>query len=233
MSEQELTQDQLDRQDFVDDTIFQLILDLAANVEVVASGQLGYDIEFIGIIREAVQEVIVDRLQLMTEMEFYPYEELDGIPGEPIMEIKCIVAGLAADGTPDFFFVKVKCTTTQYDNGEHYEAAKKAAEAEGYEPRLAYDENDYGGQAIVEHFEWNTASVVSILSKPDAAPDPQHKIFVVVSGGVVNQVYGPKGADYVIIDEDERECGDEAEATVAFRHEELDAAVEAGEVEEL
>ncbi|MFA5376705.1 MAG: hypothetical protein WC455_13235 [Dehalococcoidia bacterium] len=65
----ELTDAQLGQQDFVDDEIQSLICRLANKEE----GELEWDIELISIVREAVQEVVCDRLNLMTEMEFYPY----------------------------------------------------------------------------------------------------------------------------------------------------------------
>ena len=46
--------------------------------------------------------------------------------------------------------------------GFHYEAAELAAIADGYEPKLAYDENDSACRAILEHFEWDTASTVGV-----------------------------------------------------------------------
>ena len=67
MPEKELTGAQIDRQDCVDSAIHALLNDLAMGQEI------AWDMEFIGDVREAVQEVIVDKLHLITEMEFYPY----------------------------------------------------------------------------------------------------------------------------------------------------------------
>lgn len=146
MSEQELTQDQFDRQDEVDNSIHTLIEELSSkDYESIEKVAIEWDIDIISTVREALQEVIVNRLKLMTGMEFYPYIEFE--------------------------------------------------------------------------------------SESGAAPAPQHKIFVVVNKGVVEKVYGPKGSDYVIIDEDTQD--EDGEHEVAFRHEELDAAKQAGEVEEL
>lgn len=69
MPEKELTGAQTDRLDCVDNAIHALLNDLAMGQEI------EWDIELISIVREAVQEVIVDKLHLMTEMEFYPYIE--------------------------------------------------------------------------------------------------------------------------------------------------------------
>lgn len=71
MPEKELTDVQGGQQDFVDDEIMNLICRLANKQE----GEIEWDMELISIVREAVQEVICDRLKLMTEMEFYPYIE--------------------------------------------------------------------------------------------------------------------------------------------------------------
>jgi len=74
--------------------------------------------------------------------------------------IRCIVAASNAGGEPDLFFVKVKCSLAQYENGDHYKAASEAAEENGYEPSLAFDENDPGGRAMLPLFVWESASVV-------------------------------------------------------------------------
>jgi hypothetical protein len=79
--EKELTQAQTEQQDAVDDACFNLIRELAGedvSADDIAKGDQGgieWDMELIGIVREAVQEVICDRLKLKTEMEFYPYIE--------------------------------------------------------------------------------------------------------------------------------------------------------------
>lgn len=81
---------------------------------------------------------------------------------ETITEHKLIVAATNANGEPDFFFCKVRCTGEQYDNGEHYDKAKDAAEDEGYEAYLAIDENDPAGRAILDHFVWESASTYTV-----------------------------------------------------------------------
>ncbi len=79
MPEQELTQAQLDRQDEVDNACFNFILELSGERSADDGGKVEWDMETIQAIREAVQEVIVDKLHLMTEMEFYPYIEDDDL----------------------------------------------------------------------------------------------------------------------------------------------------------
>ncbi|MFA7219056.1 MAG: hypothetical protein WC119_00830 [Synergistaceae bacterium] len=74
------------------------------------------------------------------------------------MKVKCTVACVNANGEPDFHFVTVKCTQEQYDNGDHYDAAKQDAEKEGYEPFLAYDEND----PLMSMTVWESMNVVEI-----------------------------------------------------------------------
>ncbi|MDO3380396.1 hypothetical protein [Geoalkalibacter halelectricus] len=81
---------------------------------------------------------------------------------ENTSEVKCIVAAHNANGEPDLFFVVVRCTEDQYHNGDHYAAANDFAEAQGYEPALAYDENDSAGRAMLGFFDWQTASSVSL-----------------------------------------------------------------------
>lgn len=62
-----LTKEQIRRQDFVDNEIFELIQRLAQQ------DKIKWDIEIIGNIRDAVQIAIVDDRKLMSEAEFYPY----------------------------------------------------------------------------------------------------------------------------------------------------------------
>ncbi len=63
----ELTQDQLDRQEWVDNAIYGLLTELG-NVCYVESKA-----EHIALVRDAARRVIVDQLHLMTEQEFYPH----------------------------------------------------------------------------------------------------------------------------------------------------------------
>jgi hypothetical protein len=60
------------------------------------------------------------------------------------MKVTCVVACANSNGEPDFYPCIVDCSQEQYDNGEHYDAAKDAAADAGYEPYLAYDHNDAG-----------------------------------------------------------------------------------------
>ena len=73
--------EQSERQDWVDNACHGLLTELAGWKEV------EWNIEHISAIREAVQEIIVDELHLMTEMEFYPYIEIhytaETCPGRP------------------------------------------------------------------------------------------------------------------------------------------------------
>lgn len=72
-----LTDAQIARQDEVDDACHGLLNELA--IPTIAHPNIDrveWDIEHIEAIREAVQKVLVDKLHLMTEMEFYPYIEL-------------------------------------------------------------------------------------------------------------------------------------------------------------
>ena len=64
-----LTEQQIERQDFVDNAIFDLINEL------IPSGkEMEWDIETIGEIRDAIQSQLVER-GFCTEQEFYPYIE--------------------------------------------------------------------------------------------------------------------------------------------------------------
>ncbi|MBN1901949.1 hypothetical protein JW926_11560 [Candidatus Sumerlaeota bacterium] len=64
----ELNQNQIMRQDFVDNAIYDLI-----NLINPTSKPIDWDIELIGIVRDSLKSAIVDRLNICNEMEFYPF----------------------------------------------------------------------------------------------------------------------------------------------------------------
>ena len=63
-----LTKLQIERQDFVDNEIFELLQKFLPPLKT-----MNWDIEVIGAIRDAIQEQIVDKQKLMSEVQFYPY----------------------------------------------------------------------------------------------------------------------------------------------------------------
>jgi len=62
-----LTKQQIERQDFVDNQVFELIQKLAP------SAKIEWDIEMIGNIRDLIKTQIVYEKKLMSEGKFYPY----------------------------------------------------------------------------------------------------------------------------------------------------------------
>jgi|WetSurSiteA1Bulk_404760.scaffolds.fasta_scaffold605391_1 hypothetical protein len=66
------TDAETERQDIVDNLIYQLLTDLAP-----WGAEIDWDIEYISRIRDVVQEILVDELGLTTEIKFYPYRELN------------------------------------------------------------------------------------------------------------------------------------------------------------
>jgi len=65
----ELTKEQTNRQDIVDNACHNLICELSNG------SYVEWDMEYISEVRDAVQGVLVDKLHIMSEMEFYPYIE--------------------------------------------------------------------------------------------------------------------------------------------------------------
>ena len=63
-----LTKQQIERQDFVDNQIFELVQRLLP-----PSKKIKWNIEVIGDIRDAIQEQVVDKKKIMSEKRFYPY----------------------------------------------------------------------------------------------------------------------------------------------------------------
>ena len=66
----ELTDKQIDRQDFVDNAIFNLIQSLNTTDKAI-----NWDIEMIGGIRDVITEWMIERLKITDEQKFYPYLE--------------------------------------------------------------------------------------------------------------------------------------------------------------
>ncbi len=63
----QLTKKQIERQDYVDNQIFELIQKLLP-----PSKKINWDIEVIGDVRDTIQKQIVDNQKLMSERQFYP-----------------------------------------------------------------------------------------------------------------------------------------------------------------
>ena len=61
------TDDQINRQDFVDNEIYDLL-----NRLIPSTGEIEWDIEMIGDVRDTIQHWLVDRYKVVDELEFYP-----------------------------------------------------------------------------------------------------------------------------------------------------------------
>jgi DNA polymerase sigma len=64
---QKLTEDQIKRQDFVDNEIYDLVKRLTPS-----KSEIEWNIEMIGDIRDTIQHWLVDRYKIADELEFYP-----------------------------------------------------------------------------------------------------------------------------------------------------------------
>ncbi len=64
---QNLSDDQLNRQDFVDNQIYDLVKRLNPS-----RNKIEWDIEMIGDIRDTIQHWLVDRYKIADALEFYP-----------------------------------------------------------------------------------------------------------------------------------------------------------------
>lgn len=67
---EELTEEQIKRQDSVDNAIYQLIQELNPTAD-----EIRWDIEMIGEVRDVIEDWIVERLKITDEQGFYPYLE--------------------------------------------------------------------------------------------------------------------------------------------------------------
>lgn len=66
----ELTKEQIDRQDFVDNSIFNLIAELNPTED-----EIEWDIEMIGEIRDLISDLLNNKLSAFNQKDFYPYIE--------------------------------------------------------------------------------------------------------------------------------------------------------------
>jgi DNA polymerase sigma len=66
----ELTSEQIERQDSVDNAIYQLIQSVNPTDK-----EIEWDIEMIGDIRNVIAEWMIERLKITDEQNFYPYLE--------------------------------------------------------------------------------------------------------------------------------------------------------------
>ena len=64
---QKFTEDQIKRQDFVDNQIYDLVKRLVPSAR-----EIEWNIEMIGDIRDTIQHWLVDRYKIVGELEFYP-----------------------------------------------------------------------------------------------------------------------------------------------------------------
>jgi len=78
----ELTQKQIERQDFVDNSIFALLQIVNTTDKVI-----DWDIEIIGSIREVIQYNIINKTSC-SEQEFYPYHKNCQEKGLSLQQIK-------------------------------------------------------------------------------------------------------------------------------------------------
>jgi DNA polymerase sigma len=64
---QKLTEDQIRRQDFVDNQIYDLVKQLIPSTR-----EIEWNIEMIADIRDTIQHWLVDKYKIVGELEFYP-----------------------------------------------------------------------------------------------------------------------------------------------------------------
>lgn len=78
------------------------------------------------------------------------------------MIIKCLVAGQGCDG-PELIPIKVSCSQDEYDNGQHYEAAKDYVDLDDI--HWVCDENDPASD-VFDSFYWNNAPLINVKGLP-------------------------------------------------------------------
>jgi len=63
-----LTKQEIERQDFVDNKIFELIQEILPE-----SKKIDWDIEIIAAVRDAMRMQVVEEKKILSEQKFYPY----------------------------------------------------------------------------------------------------------------------------------------------------------------
>lgn len=102
----------------------------------------------------SVEEKDVAHLASMAQKAQFNWVELGRKIVAPV-----VVVGHNASGVPDSFFVDVMCSQDQYGNGDHYDLAKEHAEAEGFDPAIAFDANDEAWKT----FDWKAAGTRELV----------------------------------------------------------------------
>lgn len=72
------------------------------------------------------------------------------------MSIVTHVLCLNSNGTPEFQTFALKVNREDWENGQHYRAAKDLAEKNGYDPIQAFDASDIAGQQYTNGYQYNT-----------------------------------------------------------------------------
>lgn len=94
------------------------------------------------------------------------WESIDILPEDSRRERKVAVPGVNADGETDFFFVRVRATDSDVEQGMHTGAAQFYAKAQGFEPaNVVYDETDPPWNHLAGMFVWESASVIGTDGK--------------------------------------------------------------------
>lgn len=64
----ELTDEQIKRQDFVDNAVYHMIREVNPTGKMIE-----WDIEMIGEVRDVIRQWLVERMHITSEQSFYPY----------------------------------------------------------------------------------------------------------------------------------------------------------------
>lgn len=118
--------------------------------------------------RYGYQPIPHDRVVIFnTDDVIEEFEKQANYPPVP-RDVRVAVACTGSNGVPGFFFCVVRCMPAQYDNGDHYEAAKAAArdnDCEGPD-MVAYDQHD-GPSWLFRELYNPKYELVDISQEPD------------------------------------------------------------------
>lgn len=90
--------------------------------------------------------------------------------------VKVAVAAHNASGEPEIVVYNIECSEEQRESGEHYDLAKDRAEADGFQPEIAFDEND-PAWSMLNLKTQNSTDVLVAVAGHNASGEPEIALY--------------------------------------------------------
>jgi len=116
-------------------------------------------------------------------------------------EIRVAALCINSMGEPEFYWTLVNVTQEDYDNGEHYDACRDAAENEGYDVKRVFDQNDPAAKqlAALAGFFCSTTGEAHPAPLVEAKPA---KVVVRISDCDVTDAYADSPIELLVVNFD-------------------------------